>query len=145
MAPSRPIRAIVAKIGLDGHDQGAKVVAQHLRDAGMEVIYTGIRQSVEKVVSAALQENADVIGVSVLSGSHVPIARKLMARLRQEEMDDVLVLMGGIIPPKDVAVLQETGIHGVFPVHSSLRAIVEFIREQVPRLRPEPGPGPGSP
>ncbi|MEW6335263.1 MAG: cobalamin-dependent protein [Thermodesulfobacteriota bacterium] len=131
METSKTIRVLIAKIGLDGHDVGAKVLIFWLRDQGMEVIYTGLRQSVEQVVEVAIQEAVDVIGVSILSGSHVSIARKLIARVRERELDDVLVLFGGTIPKDDVAVLQEIGVQGVFPSHAKLEEISTFIRENV--------------
>lgn len=133
METKKTIRVLIAKIGLDGHDVGAKVLIFWLRDQGMEVIYTGLRQSVEQVVEVALQEAVDVIGVSILSGSHVSIARKLMNRMRERELNDVLVLFGGTIPKDDIAVLKETGVHGVFPSHAKLEDISAFIRDNVKR------------
>jgi methylmalonyl-CoA mutase C-terminal domain/subunit len=132
----RKIRVLIAKIGLDGHDVGAKVLIFWLRDQGMEVIYTGLRQSVEQVVEVAIQEAVDVIGVSILSGSHVSIARKLMQRLRERELTDVLVLFGGTIPKDDIAVLRETGVAGIFPSHAKLDAISTFIRGNVSSAAP---------
>jgi len=123
METNKTIRVLIAKIGLDGHDVGAKVLIFWLRDQGMEVIYTGLRQSVEQVV--------DVIGVSILSGSHVSIAKKLLKRIRERELDDVLVLFGGTIPKDDIAVLKSTGVHGVFPSHAKLEEISAFIKENV--------------
>jgi methylmalonyl-CoA mutase C-terminal domain/subunit len=131
MEKGKTIRVLIAKIGLDGHDVGAKVLIFWLRDQGMEVIYTGLRQSVEQVVEAALQEAVDVIGVSILSGSHIPIAQKLVKRIRERAMQDVLLLFGGTIPKKDVAALKEIGVHGVFPSHAKLEEISEFIRRNV--------------
>jgi methylmalonyl-CoA mutase C-terminal domain/subunit len=126
------IRVVVAKPGLDGHDKGAKIVARLLRDAGMEVIYTGLHRSVEDIVSIAMQEDADDIGLSVLSGAHVPLSRRLMARLAEERMrEDVLVLVGGVIPSQDVPTLHEIGVDGVFPVASPFEDIVAFIQEKV--------------
>lgn len=133
MEMKKTIRVLIAKIGLDGHDVGAKVLIFWLRDQGMEVIYTGLRQSVEQVVEVALQEAVDVIGVSILSGSHVSIARKLMNRMRERELNDVLVLFGGTIPKDDIAVLKETGVHGVFPSHAKLEDISAFIRDNIKR------------
>ncbi len=127
---SKPIRVLVAKPGLDGHDRGAKVVALALRDAGMEVIYTGLHQTVEQIVETALQEDVDVIGLSILSGAHLPITKKLMAQLEVEEMGDKVVLVGGNIPERDVASLQASGAAGVFPTGSQLDDIIEFIRAQ---------------
>lgn len=133
MESKETIRVLIAKIGLDGHDVGAKVLIFWLRDQGMEVIYTGLRQTVEQVAEVALQEAVDVIGVSILSGSHVSIARKLIKRLRERELDDVLVLFGGTIPKDDVGTLKEIGVHGVFPSHAKLEEISAFIKEQVKR------------
>lgn len=127
---TRPIRVLVAKPGLDGHDRGAKVVALALRDAGFEVVYTGLHQTVEQIVEAALQEDVDVIGLSVLSGAHLPISQKLMAKLRAAKMDDVLVLVGGNIPERDIAPLKELGAAGVFPTGSRFEDIAAFIREK---------------
>ena len=123
----KKLRVVIAKPGLDGHDRGAKVIARALRDAGMEVIYTGLRQTPEQVVTAALQEDADVIGLSILSGAHNHIAPRLMALLKEKAMDDVLVVMGGIIPNADIPALQEMGIKGVFLPGTPMRDIVDFI------------------
>jgi methylmalonyl-CoA mutase C-terminal domain/subunit len=131
MGNSKTIRVLIAKIGLDGHDVGAKVLTFWLRDQGMEVIYTGLRQTVEQVVEVAIQEAVDVIGVSILSGSHVSIARKLMERMREKGLDNVLVLFGGIIPKDDVLLLKEIGVGGVFPSHAKLEDISRFIKERV--------------
>ncbi|HLQ33134.1 MAG TPA: cobalamin B12-binding domain-containing protein [Chloroflexota bacterium] len=126
------IRVVVAKPGLDGHDKGAKIVARLLRDAGMEVIYTGLHRSVEDIVSIAMQEDADVIGLSVLSGAHVPLSKRLLQRLNEENMrDDVLVLVGGVIPAEDVQKLKDVGVDGVFPVATPFEDIVAFIQEKV--------------
>ncbi len=122
------IRVLVAKPGLDGHDRGAKVVALALRDAGFEVIYTGLHQTVEQIVEAAIQEDVDVIGISVLSGAHLPISKKLMAKLRESKMDDVFVMVGGNIPERDFASLKELGVAAVFPSSSSFDDIAKFIR-----------------
>ena len=126
----RKIRVLVAKPGLDGHDRGAKVVARALRDAGMEVIYTGIRQTPEMIVEAALQEDVDVVGLSILSGAHMALCPRVVELLRQEGMDDVLVLVGGIIPDEDVAQLKALGVDGVFGPGTSTAEIVGFIRER---------------
>ncbi len=123
------IRDLVAKPGLDGHDRGAKVVALALRDAGFEVIYTGLHQTVEQIVEAAIQEDVDVIGLSVLSGAHLPISKKLMAKLRESNMDDVLVMVGGNIPERDVAALKDLGVAGVFPTGSRFEVVAQFIRD----------------
>jgi methylmalonyl-CoA mutase C-terminal domain/subunit len=131
METNKTIRVLIAKIGLDGHDVGAKVLIFWLRDEGMEVIYTGLRQTVEQVVEVALQETVDVIGVSILSGSHLSIAQKLTKRIRERELDGVLVLFGGTIPKDDIRALKEMGIHGVFPSHSKLEEISAFIKQNI--------------
>ncbi len=131
----RKIRVLVAKPGLDGHDRGAKVIARALRDAGMEVIYTGLRQTPEQVVQAALQEDVDVIGLSILSGAHATICPRVMKLLREKQMNDVLVLVGGIIPDVDIPKLKEMGIGGIFQPGASLEEIVSFIKQNVkPRV-----------
>ena len=132
----RRIRVIVAKPGLDGHDRGAKVIARALRDAGMEVIYTGLRQTPEQIVNAALQEDADAIWLSILSGAHTTIIPKLMALLQERQMDDVLVMLGGIIPDADVAAMKALGVAEVFQPGASLEKIVEFIRSHVRQSEP---------
>jgi len=125
------IRVLVAKPGLDGHDRGAKVIARALRDAGMEVIYTGLRQTPEMVVSAAVQEDVQVIGLSILSGAHNAIVPRVMDLLKQNEMDDVIVLVGGIIPDQEVAGLKNAGVAGIFQPGTPMDSIVQFIREHV--------------
>jgi methylmalonyl-CoA mutase, C-terminal domain len=127
----RKIRVVIAKPGLDGHDRGAKVIARALRDAGMEVIYTGLRQTPEQVVAAALQEDADVIGLSILSGAHTQICPRVMELVRQHGLDDVLVVVGGIIPNVDVPGLEAIGITGVFRPGSTMKEIVDFIEQHV--------------
>lgn len=127
----RKIRVLVAKPGLDGHDRGAKVVARALRDAGMEVIYTGIRQTPEMIAEAALQEDVDVVGLSILSGAHMALCPRIVELLHNEGMDDVVVLVGGIIPDDDVEPLRKLGVKGVFGPGTSTGDIVEFIREKV--------------
>jgi methylmalonyl-CoA mutase C-terminal domain/subunit len=127
----RPIRVVVAKPGLDGHDRGAKVVARALRDAGMEVIYTGLRQSPEQIVAAAAQEDADVIGLSILSGAHLPICRKVIELLREKQMADVKVFLGGIIPAQDVPELKQLGVVAVFMPGASLDEVVRSVRGAV--------------
>jgi methylmalonyl-CoA mutase C-terminal domain/subunit len=127
----KKIRVLIAKPGLDGHDRGAKVIARALRDAGMEVIYTGLRQTPEMIASAALQEDADVIGLSILSGAHMTICPRLMELLREKKMNDVIVVLGGIIPDADIPVLKQAGIAEVFQPGASTREIVEFIRAHV--------------
>src|SRR5712691_4214110 len=124
----RKLRVVIAKPGLDGHDRGAKVIARALRDAGMEVIYTGLRQTPEQIVSAALQEDANVIGLSILSGAHNHIAPRLMELLKEKGLDDVLVLIGGIIPDVDIPKLKSIGIGGIFLPGTSMQEIVDFVR-----------------
>jgi methylmalonyl-CoA mutase C-terminal domain/subunit len=125
--PGRRLRVVVAKPGLDGHDRGAKVVARALRDAGMEVIYTGLRQSPEQIVAAAAQEDADVIGLSILSGAHLPICQKVLELLRERKMDDVRVVVGGIIPAQDIPELKRMGVANVFLPGSSLEEVVRSV------------------
>jgi methylmalonyl-CoA mutase, C-terminal domain len=131
MPAERKIRVLVAKPGLDGHDRGAKVIARALRDAGMEVIYTGLRQTPEMVVSAALQEDVNVIGLSILSGAHNAIMPRVMDLLRQNKMEDVLVVIGGIIPDQDIPGLKQAGVAGIFLPGTPMNDIVEFIRKNV--------------
>lgn len=125
------IRVLVAKPGLDGHDRGAKVIARALRDAGMEVIYTGLRQTPEMIVSAALQEDVQVIGLSILSGAHNAIVPRVMDLLKQNKMDDVLVLVGGIIPDQDINALKKAGVAAIFQPGTAMDDIVKFIRSNV--------------
>jgi len=125
----RKLRVVIAKPGLDGHDRGAKVIARALRDAGMEVIYTGLRQTPEMIAAAALQEDADVIGLSILSGAHNHIAPKLMDLLKARGLDDVLVVIGGIIPDVDIPKLHAMGIKGVFLPGTPMQEIIEFIQQ----------------
>ena len=131
MANEQKIRVLVAKPGLDGHDRGAKVIARALRDAGMEVIYTGLRQTPEMIVNAALQEDVDVIGLSILSGAHNAIVPRVTELLKQNKMEDVLVLVGGIIPDQDVALLKQAGVSGIFQPGTSMDEIITFIRSNV--------------
>ena len=135
MAPAK-IRVVIAKPGLDGHDRGAKVIARALRDAGMEVIYTGLRQTPEQIVAAALQEDADVIGLSILSGAHNHIAPRLMQLLKDKGLDDVLVVIGGIIPDVDIPKLRAMGVKGVFLPGTPMQEIIDFINKNV-RTRSE--------
>jgi methylmalonyl-CoA mutase, C-terminal domain len=123
----RKLRVIIAKPGLDGHDRGAKVIARALRDAGMEVIYTGLRQTPEQIAAAALQEDADVVGLSILSGAHNHIAPQLMTLLQAKGLDDVLVVIGGIIPDVDVPRLKEIGVKGIFLPGTPMQEIIDFI------------------
>jgi methylmalonyl-CoA mutase C-terminal domain/subunit len=127
----KKIRVLVAKPGLDGHDRGAKVIARALRDAGMEVIYTGIRQTPEMIAEAAVQEDVDVVGMSILSGAHLALFPRVMELLRESDMEDVLVVVGGIIPDEDVSRLHEMGIRGVFGPGTPTDVIVDYIRENV--------------
>ena len=131
----RPIRVVVAKAGLDGHDRGAKVVARALRDAGMEVIYTGVHQTPEQVVETALQEDVDAIGISLLSGAHNYLFPRVSELMKQKGMDDVLLFGGGIIPEADVAGLKEVGVERVFPPGASLEEIVRYVTEAVVKKR----------
>ncbi|MEK7862399.1 MAG: cobalamin B12-binding domain-containing protein [Chloroflexota bacterium] len=131
----RPIRVVVAKAGLDGHDRGAKVVARALRDAGMEVIYTGVHQTPEQVVETALQEDADAVGISLLSGAHNYIFPRVAELMRAKGMDDVLLFGGGIIPEADVAPLKAAGVERIFPPGASLEEIVRYLTEAVGKRR----------
>jgi methylmalonyl-CoA mutase C-terminal domain/subunit len=131
MNQSQKIRVLVAKPGLDGHDRGAKVIARALRDAGMEVIYTGLRQTPEMIAAAALQEDVDAVGVSILSGAHNTLCPRIVSLLREEGMDDCLVLVGGIVPQEDISRLKEQGVAEVFLPGTSTEEIVKFLRENV--------------
>ncbi|MGC2323287.1 MAG: cobalamin B12-binding domain-containing protein [Terriglobales bacterium] len=131
MPAEKKIRVLVAKPGLDGHDRGAKVIARALRDAGMEVIYTGLRQTPEMIVHAALQEDVHVIGLSILSGAHNAIMPRVMELLRQNKMDDVLVVIGGIIPDQDIPALKQAGVAAIFLPGTPMDQIVDFIRKNV--------------
>jgi methylmalonyl-CoA mutase, C-terminal domain len=131
MANTRPIRVLVAKPGLDGHDRGAKVIARALRDAGMEVIYTGIRQTPEMIVEAAIQEDVDAILMSILSGAHMAIFPKVMELLKKEGVDDVLVAAGGILPDEDIPAIKTMGIMGCFGPGTSTDEIIKFVRDNI--------------
>lgn len=131
MNKTTPIRVVLAKVGLDGHDRGVQVVARALRDAGMEVIYTGLWQTTDEVVRAVEDEDADVLGISLLSGAHMTLVPELMERLRERELAHVTVILGGIIPAGDIPALQSLGIHKVFTPGSSLTEIAEFLNSQV--------------
>ena len=134
----RKIRVVIAKPGLDGHDRGAKVIARALRDAGMEVIYTGLRQTPEQIVAAALQEDADAIGLSILSGAHMHICPRVMDLLRERGLQDVLVVVGGIIPDVDIPKLRAAGIKGIFLPGTPMQEIIDFIQANVsPRVEQE--------
>lgn len=134
--PPRPIRVLVAKVGLDGHDRGAKVIAASLRDAGMEVIYTGLRQTPEMVVNAALQEDVDAIGISILSGAHMTIFPKIIGLMKENQMGGVLLTGGGIIPEEDMKSLQEMGIGRLFAPGTNTTEIAEYIRKWVLENKP---------
>jgi len=137
MSENFPIRVLVAKPGLDGHDRGAKVIARALRDAGMEVIYTGLRQTPEMIVNAAVQEDVNCIGLSILSGAHNAIVPRIMSLLKERGADDILVILGGTIPEQDIAGLKELGVAAIFGPGTSLETTVNFIRENAkPRSIP---------
>ncbi len=129
--PESKIRVLIAKPGLDGHDRGAKVIARALRDAGMEVIYTGLRQTPESIVMAALQEDVDCIGLSILSGAHMVLCPRLMELLRERKMQDVLVVVGGIIPEEDISKLKQIGVSEIFLPGTSTKEIANFIQAHV--------------
>ena len=124
----RPLKVLIAKPGLDGHDRGAKVLARGLRDEGFEVVYTGLRQTPEMIVTAALQEDVDVVGLSILSGAHMTLVPRVCAQLRERDLGDVLVTVGGIIPDEDVPALQEAGVAAVFGPGTTIREVADFIR-----------------
>jgi methylmalonyl-CoA mutase C-terminal domain/subunit len=132
------IRVVVSKIGLDGHDRGAKVIAQGFRDAGMEVIYTGLRRSADELAETVLQEDAAVIGLSILSGAVVPLTRRVVEALRRRDLDDVVVLVGGIISPQIAEELRSVGVHGAFGPGTSLAEIIDFTRREVAAVRSAP-------
>ena len=132
VARSSPIRVVVAKPGLDGHDRGAKVVARALRDAGMEVVYTGLHQSPEQIVEAAIAEDADVVGLSVLSGAHLTLFAQVCELLRERDADDIIVFGGGIIPADDVPELRRLGVATVFTPGATTASIVDWVRANVP-------------
>ncbi|NMA86789.1 MAG: cobalamin B12-binding domain-containing protein [Tissierellia bacterium] len=129
----RPIRVLVAKPGLDGHDRGAKVIARSLRDAGMEVIYTGLRQTPEQIVAAAIQEDVDVVAMSILSGAHNHLFPKVVNLLKEEGVDDVLIIGGGVIPDEDIPSLKEAGIEAIFTPGTSTQDVVEYIENNLKR------------
>jgi methylmalonyl-CoA mutase C-terminal domain/subunit len=132
---SRPIRVLVAKVGLDGHDRGAKIIANAFRDAGMEVIYTGLRQTPEMVVNAALQEDVDAIGISILSGAHMTVFPKILQLMKEKNMNDVVLMGGGIIPEEDRKKLNEMGVGKLFPPGTPTAEIVNYISEEVKKKR----------
>lgn len=131
--PEKRIRVLIAKPGLDGHDTGAKVVALALKDAGMEVIYTGLHKTIEEIVKTALEEDVDVVGLSIYSGAHLPLSKKLMELLKENELTQKLVLIGGNIPQRDIRTLKEYGVTEVFPIGAKLDEIIDFIKERVKR------------
>jgi methylmalonyl-CoA mutase, C-terminal domain len=129
---ARKVRVVIAKPGLDGHDRGAKIIARALRDAGMEVIYTGLHQTPEQIVETAIQEDADAIGISILSGAHMTLVPRILDLLRENEAEDVVVVVGGTVPKDDAAELKEQGVAEVFTPGAPTSQIVEFLRERVP-------------
>jgi methylmalonyl-CoA mutase, C-terminal domain len=137
MSGAPPIRVLVAKPGLDGHDRGAKIIARALRDAGMEVIYTGLRQTPESIVNAAIQEDVDCIGLSILSGAHTVLVPRIAQLLREQHAEDILLVLGGTIPDQDAAAMKESGVSAIFGPGTPLDITVQFIREHVkPRSLP---------
>ena len=133
MNQERKTRVLVAKPGMDGHDKGAILVAATLRDAGMETIYTGLRRTVAQIINGAIQEDVDVIGLSILSGAHISVAEKILKSMKEEGIDDKLLIMGGVIPDEDIPRLKEMGVAGVFTQSSSFEEMVDFIRTNVPK------------
>lgn len=127
----KKIRILIAKPGLDGHDRGAKVVAQALRDAGMEVIYTGLHQTIDQIINTAIQEDVDVIGLSIMSGAHLPICEKLMKKIKEMNMEDITVVVGGVIPKRDIPILQQMGINGIFPGGTPFDESIKWIKQNV--------------
>jgi methylmalonyl-CoA mutase C-terminal domain/subunit len=135
MAESRKIRVVVAKPGLDGHDRGAKIIARALRDAGMEVVYTGLHQTPEQIVETALQEDADAVGLSILSGAHMTLVPRILELLKEQDAEEIVVVLGGTIPNQDIPELKELGVAEVFTPGAPTQAIVDFIRENVGEQR----------
>ena len=131
MAESRKIRVVVAKPGLDGHDRGAKIIARALRDAGMEVVYTGLHQTPEQIVETALQEDADAVGLSILSGAHMTLVPRIVELLKEQDAEEIVVVVGGTIPNQDIPELKELGVAEVFTPGAPTQAIVDFIRDNV--------------
>jgi methylmalonyl-CoA mutase C-terminal domain/subunit len=127
----KKIRILVAKPGLDGHDRGAKVVAQALRDAGMEVIYTGLHQTIDQIIHTAIQEDADVIGLSIMSGAHLPICGKLVKKMKEKKIDDIPIVIGGVIPKRDIPLLQQLGVEGIFPGGTPFEESIRWIKEHI--------------
>jgi methylmalonyl-CoA mutase C-terminal domain/subunit len=132
MSPTRKIRVVIAKPGLDGHDRGAKIIARALRDAGMEVIYTGLHQTPEQIVETAIQEDADAVGISILSGAHMTLVPKILSGLKENGVEGILVVVGGTIPKPDVEELKKQGVAEVFTPGAPLSGIVDFLKEHVP-------------
>jgi methylmalonyl-CoA mutase C-terminal domain/subunit len=127
----KKIRILIAKPGLDGHDRGAKVVAQAVRDAGMEVIYTGLHQTIDQIVNTAIQEGVDVIGLSIMSGAHLPICERLVKKMKEKEIEDIMLVVGGVIPKRDIPLLQKMGINGIFPGGTPFDESIRWIKEHV--------------
>jgi methylmalonyl-CoA mutase C-terminal domain/subunit len=125
------IRILVAKPGLDGHDRGAKVVAHALRDAGMEVIYTGLHQTMDQIINTAIQEDVDVIGLSIMSGAHLPICEKLVKKMKEKKIDDIMLVVGGVIPKRDIPPLQKIGITGIFPGGTPFDESIKWIKKNI--------------
>ena len=130
---NRPIRVLIAKIGLDGHDRGAKVISTGLKNAGMEVIYTGLRQTPEMVVNAAIQEDVDAIGISILSGAHITVFTKIIALLKQQNITDIILTGGGIIPQDDIHTLYTMGVHKLFTPGTNIEDIANYLKQEVPK------------
>ncbi len=135
MSLEKRIKVVVAKLGLDGHDRGAKVIARALKDAGMEVVYTGLRQTPEQIVKAAVQEDADVIGISILSGAHLELIPHITKLMKENQLNDVVLVVGGVIPPQDIQTLKDMGVDQVFMPGSNLKEISEFIKQAVAKKR----------
>jgi methylmalonyl-CoA mutase C-terminal domain/subunit len=127
----KKIRILVAKPGLDGHDRGAKVVAQALRDAGMEVIYTGLHQTIDQIVNTAIQEDVEVIGLSIMSGAHLPICKKLVKKMKEKKIEDIVLTVGGVIPKRDIPLLKKMGIDGIFPGGTPFDESIRWIKEHI--------------
>ena len=125
------IRILVAKPGLDGHDRGAKVIAQALRDGGMEVIYTGLHQTIDQIINTAIQEDVDVIGLSIMSGAHLPICEKLVKKMKEKEIEDIMLVVGGVLPKRDIPLLQKMGIEGIFPGGTPFDESIRWIKEHI--------------
>ena len=132
---NRPIRVLIAKIGLDGHDRGAKVISTGLKNAGMEVIYTGLRQTPEMVVNAAIQEDVDAIGISILSGAHITVFTKIIALLKQQNITDIILTGGGIIPQDDIHTLYAMGVHKLFTPGTNIEDIANYLKQEVPKYK----------